>query len=114
MEKDFNLFLADSAVYLNLLREWHQNREFTEVNMKAYRVFDDEWSDVCGPEQLKEFAYDQIGWLDESDYREANDRLVNIIADFQENNPVPADFSIEDAKNILDMRCYEVEELELR
>lgn len=30
MEKDFNLFLADSAVYLNLLREWHQNREFKD------------------------------------------------------------------------------------
>jgi hypothetical protein len=30
MEKNFNLFLADSAVYLNFLREWHKNREFKD------------------------------------------------------------------------------------
>lgn len=30
MEKDLNLFLADSSVYLNFLREWHKNREFKD------------------------------------------------------------------------------------
>lgn len=38
MEKDFNLFLADSAVYLNFLREWHKNREFKDY-LKNFNSF---------------------------------------------------------------------------
>lgn len=30
MEKKFNLFLADSSVYLKFLREWQKNREFKD------------------------------------------------------------------------------------
>ena len=97
-----------------------------------YKVYDDEWSEIMGEGQLKEFSvyqavmnYDYV-----SDEELEDDIELNVTEDkqaevreilnnlYNENNKMSdEDFAktltIEQAKELLKMRCFDVDEIEV-
>lgn len=74
--------------------------------MKCYKVFDEEWEETFGEKQLLSFAKDQSGELYEYHLEDLSDELREKIEKNKE-------LSIDDAFKILDLRAFDVEELEL-
>ena len=74
--------------------------------MKCYKVFDEGFEEICGEKQLIDFAKMQADCLDEYDLGSLSDELKEKI---EKNREI----SIEDAFKILDLRAFDVEELEL-
>ena len=74
--------------------------------MKCYKVFDEELQEIFGPEQFKQFAKDQSEELDDLDLESLPDELKEKI---EKNREI----SIEDAFKILELRAFDVEEMEI-
>lgn len=74
--------------------------------MKCYKVFDEELQEIYGPEQLKQFAKDQSEELDDLDLESLSDELREKIGKNRE-------ISIEDAFKILELRAFDIEEMEI-
>ena len=74
--------------------------------MKCYKVFDEEIIEVFGEKQLIDFAMMQADCLDEYDLENLSDELREKIEKNKE-------LSIEDAFKILDLRAFDIEEIEI-
>ena len=88
--------------------------------MKVFKVYDDEWSEIMGRQQLKEFAISQV-WNCPDDFIRENleitveekdlDKILKISKEILEQD-CPK-LSLKDAKLLLMARCFDVEEVEL-
>lgn len=74
--------------------------------MKCYKVFDDELEEIFGEKQLLSFAKDQLGELYEYHLEDLSDELKEKIEKNKE-------LSIDDAFKILDLRVFDIEEIEI-
>ena len=92
--------------------------------MKVFKVYDDdEWEQIVGEGQLKEFVISQV-WNCPDDYLKENleytldstqvDKVLELSDMIQkcndENYPT---LSLEDIKLLLSARCFDLEEIEL-
>ena len=91
--------------------------------MKVFKVYDDEWEQIVGEGQLKEFVISQV-WNCPDDYLKENleytldstqvDKVLELSDMIQKCNDenYPA-LSLEDTKLLLNARCFDLEEIEL-
>ncbi len=91
--------------------------------MKIFRVYDDEWEQIMGEGQLKEFVISQV-WNCPDDYLKENleytldstqiDKVLELSDMIQkcddENYPT---LSLDDIKLLLSARCFDLEEIEI-
>ena len=89
--------------------------------MKIYKVYDDEFSIICGKKQLLEFAESQVynasdDFIEENlDLNDKEDRRIFKLAN-KILNSEPSELAlttVEQAKLLLNNRCYDVEEIEV-
>lgn len=93
----FNQEMIDCDNFIRIVKE---------KTMNCYKVFDEELEEICGPEQLKRFAKDQSEELDGLDLESLSDELKEKI---EKNREI----SIDDAFKILELRAFDVEEMEI-
>lgn len=88
--------------------------------MRVFRVFDDEWEQIMGEEQLKGFAYERIlnsNLLDEKELQDEDE--VNgisskaILEIIRESNMRGGVQSIDSAIMLLNYDCYDIEVLNI-
>lgn len=91
--------------------------------MKVFKVYDDEWEQIVGEGQLKEFVISQV-WNCPDDYLKENleytldstqvDKVLELTDMIQKcNNENYPELSLEDIKLLLSARCFDLEEIEL-
>ena len=86
-----------------------------------YKVSDDEWEEIMGEEQIREFAISQVfnspdDFLKENvefftDDKETQDRIVKLANKITDEDYT--DLTIEEITLILNNRCFEVEKLNI-
>ena len=102
--------------------------------MQVFKIYDDEWSQIAGENQLKEFALYQLGMCFPSEEDEElqyniktfidEDRqstITELITEFYSNpnnrlflnTEFAHKLSIQEAKELLQLRCFDVEEIEI-
>lgn len=103
------------------------NKEQNKPTSNVYKVSDDEWEDVMGSEQLRSFALDQmvekINTSDEEEIEEDidsyvddnyKDKIREIFKLFPNNEQVLEQLTDELAIEILKLRYFDVEKLNIK
>lgn len=94
--------------------------------MKIYKVYDDEWEELFGPNQLIDFCRGQMADLlgnytfaeidDDIDFyikAESRVKIKNLLREFDRNSDALNNISEELAIELLQLRFYMVKEIEL-
>ena len=90
--------------------------------MEIFRVYDDEWEQVMGETQIREFAISQV-FNSPDDFLPENINFLNTdekerlveLANKILNNPnlLPSELTMEEVGLILTERCFDTEEVEV-
>lgn len=92
--------------------------------MTVFRVFDDEWEDIMGDTQIREFAIDQLcdkynDFIEESEIDEEYhdkklvDEIKKIYDNFINDNKDMKDLTMENINSIFNAFYFDYEEIEV-